>query len=284
IISWSRIAKIYEAIKKDPTNPAWVKLNLLARGIVSDDQKRIVNGVFYGVKRQSVPMVLEIDRKATACLQVETCTNPELTDAEASFLSSHTLLNYEIRGFKNPKATDEQKRQNFERFATRVHFLADKYGMHKINILKVTDKVLTVPMDLSVLGDDGAALFMEYIEKTWNIDSEYSIKIEAVKDGSPAFKLKVDNVIGGRANVSRNELYMQLYNFGGIKTATHEFGHELGFSDNYYTSWDTDTCAYTTEGNRGEIMSNSAQGAVLPRHWETLKKTYWDDQTQQAPK
>lgn len=68
---------------------------------------------------------------------------------------------------------------------------------------------------------------------------------------------------------------MQLFNFSRLKTAIHEFGHVIGLTDEYYTSWDTTKCSYVDEYNGGNLMSDSFTGKVLPEHWQLIKKTYW---------
>lgn len=275
INSWSRIAKIYDWIKDDPKDPRWVIVNQMARGIVSDDDKRIVRGVFYSLSRKVEPMVLEIERKAVACQQVASCVNPNLSKEETNFLTLHPFYANANRIFRSDKATFEQKRENLERFAMRVQSLAQRYGFYQEDLLKIDGKALTVPMDLSALGDEGAARFIEITEKIWNTNPDYSIKIESIKGGSPAYTVQVDEAVGGRAHLNRKSRAMQLFNWDRVKVFTHEFGHILGFQDNYYTAWSIDTCSYTTETNSGDLMANSSDGTVLTRHWDKLKEIYW---------
>jgi hypothetical protein len=274
--SWSRIAKLYDLVKDNPKDPRWVSVDQLARGIVSDDSRRIVDAGFTGVTRDAGPMILQISGKAEACKKIETCVNPELSIEEESFLAISPIFVLHFRRFKNTLLTFEEKRKNLERFTLRLHYLAERYDFRKNDLLKVDGKVLIVPMNLTDLDEDGARLFIEFVEKTWNTDPEYSVKVESVTDGSPAFTVLVDNE-RGRAHVSRENHLMQLYNWDGVKVFIHEFGHILGLQDSYYTSWSTDTCSYTTESNLGDVMSSGASGQVLPTHWEKFKKAYWPE-------
>lgn len=273
--SWSRIAKIYDWIKDNPEDPRWVNINQMARGIVSDDEKRIASGIFYGLSRKAEPMILEIERKAVACQQDPSCGNPNLSKEETNFLTVHPAYANANAIFRSEKATLEKKRENLARFIMRVHSLALRYGFSKESLLKINGNVMTVPMNLSVFGDEGAALFIEFAEKMWNKNPDYSVKIESIKDGSPAYTVQVSDQVGGRAHLNRKSRTMQLFNWDRVKVFTHEFGHILGFQDNYYTSWSIDTCSYTTETNSADLMANSSEGTVLPRHWDKLKEIYW---------
>lgn len=273
--SWSRIAKVYDWIKDTPKDPRWVTLNRMARGIVTDDEKRIKRGIFYNLSRQAEPMVFEIEKKAGACQADATCEAPKLSDAEMTFLNSHPSYESVLRLFRSSKVSFERKREVLDGFVKQVHSLASRYGFFKNNLLKVDGNVLRVPLNLSAFDEEGARRFVDFAEKAWNQDPQYSIKIDVIKDSSPAYVVQVDLSVGGRAFVNTEKHVVQLFNWGRIKTMTHEFGHVLGFKDNYYTSWSTDTCSYTVETNSGDLMSESANGVVLTKHWDKLKQIYW---------
>lgn len=276
--SWSEVLQYYEVIKDDPTNSYWVNINRMARSIVMDDESRIVYGNFYGLTKDSEPVITAIKNKIVACSDDSNCTRPDLTKSEENFLNENPLYDYYINYLRSSKHSYTEKRGLLSRFKARILVNADRYGYHKEELARVEGKTLVIPMDLSALGDDGAQKFIAINEKAWNIDPEYKIKIEFVKDKvTKAYHLDVDNEQGERAWVNWNDKIMQLHNWGRTKTFTHEFGHVLGFKDKYYTTWNMRTCAYTFESNAGDLMSNSDEGAVLPRHWEKLKSIYWPE-------
>lgn len=273
--SWSEIVSDYEVIKDDPTNPFWVNLNRMARGMVIDDDGRI-SGYFYGLSKDSGPVIEAIKNKLEACQQDPACTTPDFTQSEKNYLKTNVVYDYYLRVLRSSQSNVTRKREIIDRFVKRIQSNASRYGFVKGSMFRTEGKTLIIPLDLSELGEDGAQKFIALAEKTWNIDSEYSLKIESVKKSETAsYKIMVDDEQGGRAFVSRNDLIMQLHNWGRFKTITHEFGHILGFKDNYYTTWSTDTCAYTFQSNTGDLMSDSVEGAVLARHWAKLKEIYW---------
>ncbi len=49
----------------------------------------------------------------------------------------------------------------------------------------------------------------------------------------------------------------------------------IGLRDEYFTTWNPDTCSYIQEYNLGNIMSDSGSGKILPEHWQAIKKNYW---------
>lgn len=122
---------------------------------------------------------------------------------------------------------------------------------------------------------DGAKDAIAWIEKVWNVDADYRIRIEDVKKPLAGYAANISREVGGRAYVDREKFTMELFNFGRLRTIPHEFGHILGFADNYFTLWNKKTCGYDVEINPGDLMSDSTAGVVLPEHWEQLKKTYW---------
>lgn len=59
-----------------------------------------------------------------------------------------------------------------------------------------------------------------------------------------------------------------------VATFAHEMGHVLGLPDEYYTVWDADKCEYQVWSQKGNLMSNSFGGRVLPHHIERLREIY----------
>jgi len=275
LISWSRVANIYQLIKDKPEDPRWIRMNQLARSIVVDDNYRIINGAFYGLSHDSGPKIFAIQAKLVGCQKDAQCTNPDLSTEESNYLSSNPIYNYYINSLRGKKMSFEDKREVLNRFVIRINMNAARFGFSKESRLRVEGDTLVVPLDLSVFGEDGAKHFIEVIETAWNQDPQYKMRVELSNDPKLSYKVQMDPAVGNRAFVNRKDFFMQLFERNSLKTIVHEFGHILGFNDYYFTTWNTTTCAYNYESNEGDVMSSSHDGAILPRHWEDLKKVYW---------
>lgn len=277
--SWHDVFSFYDKIKTWPIDDNWVNLNRFARGFVFDDEDRIVYLRFAGLTRDVGPKLEAIESKIQDCLTDISCLDPKLDANQKNFLNSNLAFNYYFKTLDNNDKTYEEKRDILKRFLSRIKQGNSRYAFHWNDGARVEANTLIVPMDLSVLGD-ASAKFIDLIEKFWNVDTEKNIKIETKTDRNTSYLLKVDEILGGRAFVSHEKAngLMQLFNLSRIKTAAHEFGHIIGLTDQYYTTWDTTHCSYVGESNGGNLMSSSSSGKVLPEHWELIKKTYWKPQ------
>jgi hypothetical protein len=241
---------------------------------VFDDEDRIVYSGFTGRSRTVGPKFEAILLKLKECMASETCIDPKLDADQKSFLNDNLAYNYYDHNLTSTQVSQEEKRKVLERFLNRIKRDNDVYQFYINPIARFEGNSLIIPMDVSVLGE-AASKFIESIEKAWNIDNTYSVKIEAKNRPESSYLLNVDDVVGGRAFVMHsNGGSLQLFNMGRLKTATHEFGHVIGLPDEYYTTWDPSVCGYNNEYNAGNLMSDSSSGKVLPEHWQAIKKAY----------
>jgi len=120
----------------------------------------------------------------------------------------------------------------------------------------------------------------EMVEKFWNHGSK-SVSIEWVekessssfeKDGIFSFLLNLE--VGRRSWVNTGTGTVNLVQPTRIGSIAHEFGHVLGFVDNYHTTWNAQTCKYSFESLPSDIMSESFGGKVSDTHWKELEERY----------
>jgi hypothetical protein len=273
--SWSEAYTSYQNIKNTPVNLDWVRLNSYVRAMIPDEESRITHGQNYGLSKDTESLANSIYGKVQACVDDANCTLPDFTPEDLHFFDEATGESWYVNRLRFPSARDsvQNRRDYLGKLLKRVQGDKGRYTFTPSDIAKVNGSQLEIPMDLSSLGD-GADKFAQYIESIWNNDGEFKIKIIQKHSPDIAYVVDVSDIVGERASVHGKK--MQLYNLGVMKTFPHEFGHVLGFRDNYYTLWDSGSCVYKEQSNIGDIMSNHTSGQVLPRHWDVLKKTYWN--------
>jgi hypothetical protein len=272
--SWSALFAEYERIKNSPVDARWVSFNSAFRGFAYDDYRRLNAASFLGVDRLAGPLLEAALAQTVLCVNDPTCEIPSFSAELKNFLSTSGTMRDYLRDFKDPSLEHSLKRNRLENFRLILLYKMQSRRFEVNRTARVVGHELVIPMDVSVFGVDGKKL-TEWLETAWNIDSEYKIRIEPIQKPIPGYLVKVSNELGGRANVNSKDFVMQLYNFGRLRPIIHEFGHVIGLPDAYYTSWNPQSCSYKIEWNAGDLMSDSGSGAVLPRHWQEIKKAYW---------
>lgn len=94
-------------------------------------------------------------------------------------------------------------------------------------------------MDLSEIKDSAPA-FVDFVERFWNIDKNFTVKLISTQRPEPSFLLAISEEIGGRAFVQYSQKLIKFYNYNRLATIIHEFGHVFGLRDEYYMilGWD----------------------------------------------
>ncbi|WP_413288612.1 hypothetical protein [Bdellovibrio sp. HCB337] len=271
--SWSDAYSIYQQAKSEAVGLKAVRLNGFVRGVIVDEENRVSYGENTGLNKDAGPIVKAIFEKVKLCYSNSDCTTPDLLDSEKNFLTQGAESFYVYRLYYSSKSyTFTERRTYIEKLYKWVASYNRRYEFTPGDIIRTNGTELQVPMDLRAFGT-AAAQFISYVESVWNNTAGFSIKIVPNHAEGSTYLVKVDDLVGGRAFVQGKK--MQLYNYGALRALPHEFGHVLGFRDNYYTTWSSATCAYKDQSNAGDMMSQHMTGQVLPRHWEALKKYYW---------
>lgn len=267
---WDDAKQMYESLKHDLKNPRWINLNALARSLIVEDESRIMYAQHPGLRRELELMITETVEKLIQCLDISTCVDPMLTEAQLAWAKKSPYFNDLDSWIKDDQETFENRRKYLNSMYRLIGGSARRFNIVKNPLILKDGQTLIVPMDLSVFGNE-MEIFSSYIEKTW---SHYGLIIKIINQPIDSFKVQISNNPGERAYVSRSQKLMQLYSPTRLTTAAHEFGHVLGLRDDYFTSFDTETCKYHDQYNLGDIMSNSSTGKVLPEHIQKIKQLY----------
>ncbi|GIL17598.1 MAG: hypothetical protein BroJett040_13490 [Oligoflexia bacterium] len=271
--NWNFIIDAYKKIQNTPIDKNWVKLNHRARGIVTDDENRLLNYANFGLSRSRQAIIQSAHDKVDACLNDPQCLSPLINDDEKAYFNDGPEFSL-FKRLNQPDIAKDKKREYLERLHKRTLRNANRYKFHINDTIQLRGKELYLPVDGRIFGDE-ANKVTNYLESIWNTDAQYKIKFDFYSVASQVYQIFVSEVLGERAYVSFNERTMQLYDHDDLFTIAHEFGHVLGFRDYYYATFEPSTCNYVTEYNNGNIMSSGGDGTkALPEHWAELIKNY----------
>lgn len=194
--------------------------------------------------------------------------------------------------YRTQGAEDQNtRRQHWRDFDTSARFLLEKdfqrlYRGRKFLRPEETDHQFrpqpsvrrTGPRELTVALRPGAfggpateKLLRDWLEKEWS-QGAWRLRLE-FRDDPKLYELR-PNFRTSRSFVNHRERTLTIANYAWSRTAAHELGHVLGFDDHYYVVWHGPYCYYTQESRRGDLMSNSEQGAVTENHWQLLDRAY----------
>jgi len=266
--SWKEVETIWAEIRNTSTDRRWVGLNSYVRSLLSDDRQRILNGVNYYFTRTDIPALPEVKSGLDTCEADPNCTNPEFSENADAL----TKKNYYYNQFLEVLAENKDNRTYIGRFKRWVDFdVADNSFWKNAGITIRDSNTIIVPMNAGPLTGH-EALLDSIIVPVWS-SRGINVEIEWT-DRADVFKIVQTDDIGGRAFVRYSDLTMNISDGVRDTTIAHEFGHVLGLPDEYYTTWNRDTCEYNHEFNDGNIMSSSSSGLKTEDHAESLKSNY----------
>lgn len=275
--SWTYWIAQYQKIKHQPIGKDWVELTAAAKGLLADDVDRTANPFsrsWYRLRRRDEPHLVTLAQAIEACRADSGCPKPSLTEETADLvIRVPILLEGYIKIAQSAKAED--RRKAIDELVSHVASLSEKFRMRANPAAKrVSPTQIRVPMDGSAFAD-ALTQISGYIESLWRSDS-LEVKIDWVKKAAApdVFQIFAEPGIGARAYVNFGKRSMHLYSYVRSRTLAHEFGHVLGFEDQYYTYWFPESCGYETSVNRANLMSESGTGFVTAEHWQRLEKTY----------
>lgn len=126
-ISWDQIIKLYLEIKTMPVNFNWAYLNKLVRGIVFDDENRLHDAVFMGVKHDSESMLRNIKEKISDCLSDSTCVKLEFSEMEKRFLKISKIFDFYLYYINDSDVSLFKKREKLLKFEKWISFSLKRF-------------------------------------------------------------------------------------------------------------------------------------------------------------
>lgn len=263
--SWDDLYSYYQRIKETKKDREWPILASKFQFLLSNDRWRIVEGANLLLDIDSKKTLESIVTKLDQCLETNICSAEVFSRAEKNLLENFVFYSRHFANFKN-----NPNFQNIMAIRTEVASDMNRYTfLRNSRILRVRENGLQVPLYTSDFSKEQSKL-TAIIQQFWN---QFNFEIDIRWEGNPYdFKIIFIDLPGGRPNVT-NAVF-SIYPNPMDTALAHEFGHILGFNDEYYVVWRPETCSYVQKSNVGNIMSNSEFGSVLPSHIDTLKLQY----------
>lgn len=139
------------------------------------------------------------------------------------------------------------------------------------SVSRLSERVFRLKLDAGDFREDKEKL-RALLEKEWS-SPRHALRIEWVENDPQAYRVRAVFKTD-RSYVNHRERVMVIANFAFTRTVAHELGHVLGFDDHYYSVWNAQNCYYTQQSRLADLMSNSARGRLLPKHWRLLDQAY----------
>ncbi len=275
IVSWDEAYQWYNSIKGTQTSYGWYAFQKYFSGILLDDYRRSVNEVNFFYNFNAELPLLEISSVITKCLNGLFCNKLDFTFEQELFIAQNPILNKEYSSAKQEQFSKKSLRHFFD----VVEDDTDDFKFHpNETVVRSKDGWLHVPLDpQKFTGFETQSRISALLENMWRkSDDTLRVKIDwkSVQDNPKIYKLVLRTESGSRAAVSPKSRSMNLPHGFVITALAHEFGHILGFPDNYITIYQPKNCSYYFKSNYDDIMSESETGHVTEEEWAKLESQY----------
>ena len=265
---WPLVVPYLAKARKENTPEAWAAFSKEAKDVLEYDEDRLVNEINFGLQYDSEPSLFQLNYDLTKCTihNWDTCLSQQSTDFVKSVPNFRDLWAWMKRADTEEKKTDRLK------FFTREIQLDwdSKFNLRKRTNVQRQGDTFIVPFRTTDYADAKDEI-KKIIESYWRLGNQKVI-VEWTDDPN-AFEL-----VGPKHYVRAETFYKTskvLISSGAkIETFAHEFGHVLGFRDQYFDVWNEKECTYTEYSFGGNLMSRSQGGRVLQKHFDRLKAFY----------
>lgn len=273
---WNEYIRNYEEALKQGDNSDWAFLNRVIRGIIVNDEDRIVYGMAYNLDHDFPGELRRIRGIVQTCAQRPDCKTVEMTSAEFAWLRARTDYPDTVDQAHDPVLNPATYSQRLRALLNIIDYELSAYDVTARRNQAVTRKgdILTLPLYVTEPFANVTKELAGYIEPLWTSD-RLKLKIDWKFELSDlVFKVLLGEGQGARSMVSRRRKEIVFYSDLRERTFPHEIGHVLGFPDRYFSIWHEESCEYEDQTNEQDLMSDSSLGSVTAESWEELLQAY----------
>lgn len=265
-LGWPDAQRLWDEYQADPSDENLVGLNSVVRSLMFDDRNRVLHGVNVYLTRTDLKSLINLRDQVNACAADANCTRPNYSDDARSLATKNDYYRSYFRD-----NYFYQDREALTKWLKDLNIdVEDKEFTKNETIKRLDANTLEVPMNPGNFAGFENEL-TRFFEAVWKTDKlAVKVKWQQIED---IFSIVINNEVGGRAFVRYGNKSMNIADGVTSTTLAHEFGHVLGLTDEYYTTWNKDTCTYQFEYNPSNIMSDSA-GVPQQSHWDLLNSHY----------
>lgn len=276
--SWYDLVGYHRALSEGGgSDENWSYLNKQVRSLIFDDKSRILNWVNFSFEHSDEKKLKSLHKVMTDCISDVTCSLKNFDPNIEKWALTKSFYTYHINKIKSAqdKETLSKAKDNFLRRINDDIQTTFDYGFTPKNQADKSTKTLIVRIDFSVFAPRQRKL-ANIIEKAWSVFG-FNLKIETeILEPFTFFNLDI-SPNHTRASVKFGDTYnvMKISENVSLNTIIHEIGHVIGLEDRYYTLWNEDSCQYTSQYNKADIMSDSDAGRVLPENINRIIEKYF---------
>lgn len=271
---WDGYFERFRAIKDQPVNQEWVRLNAGVRGTLHDDYWRTKGRGDYYVNQTDEAALESLLRNIDQCLADTACVSPSIDATNQALIGKVPVFKRTMEKLKVADSASTQREQLSE-LKSEVQFALSRFErLVNPTVRRSSATELVLPLDGGDFGD-ALAQISGYVESLWKSD-KLSLKIQwtAADELADVFRIFAGLGSGNRSYVNFEKRKIVLYPYVRSRSIAHEIGHALGISDRYYTTWNPQTCKYSDASRPEDLMSDPSTGYVTSDSWEYLDKAY----------
>lgn len=272
--SWEDLDREFQELRGQRVNGRWVRLLGRVRAMISDDYRRGVRGVWFGVSAEGVAEAPALVTRVTDCLKEKKCDG--LANSEP-FQHALRLTRKSERDFSDYRtaATDAARGRALKNLLAEIRPFVNYFEPVKQAGVRFTDaSTLVVPLDAGDFrGYENA--FAAFAEGFWKV-AGHVLRIEwtVALRNDPTFRFfylpnpKDGSLIDyGRRSISLGQ--------GASESMpAHLVGRAIGFRARAFPVWHSATCEYEDQTKPGDLLSDGRSGSVTAAHWNSLKRAY----------
>ncbi len=276
--SWKTAIEHLSLVKSKSDLRLWGYLLAETKSLVLEDLRRIVYKSNFDLNYNQEADLKELLTKVQDCHKAESCIELiGLSSAAESLYKTNKIYKAFHELLTASEYSLKDKREIIEILEKRIqNDFEYQFGFTKFGSVQVTQPAagkfnLSFPLSSQTLSEAEKSLIQNWIQDAWKSDDN---AVTVTWNETPSYSIFFDEGLLMRAYTSFKKAEIHLFPGTRLSAIPHEFGHAMGFPDEYYTLFDASACGYEIWFNPGSIMSDDSTGIALPRHWEKLRSEY----------